>query len=58
MQTLTGNFSRFIRDDSGATAIEYGLILSLLVLGIIAAMTSAGEATKETFVRAGEGWIP
>ncbi|MCE1234711.1 MAG: Flp family type IVb pilin, partial [Hyphomicrobiales bacterium] len=28
-------FSRFLKDESGATAIEYGLIASLIALAII-----------------------
>ena len=33
-------FSRFLKDESGATAIEYGLIASLIALAIITAATS------------------
>ena len=36
---------RFAREEDGATAIEYGLILALIFLGIIAAVKGvAGEA--------------
>lgn len=31
-------FSRFLKDESGATAIEYGLIAALVGVGIIAAL--------------------
>jgi pilus assembly protein Flp/PilA len=32
------NFSRFLKDESGATAIEYGLIAALVGVAIIAAL--------------------
>jgi len=35
-------FSRFVSDESGATAIEYGLIAALISVGIIAAASSVG----------------
>lgn len=39
-------FRRLLRDDEGATAIEYGLIISLLVLAIIGGVNVfAQEAT-------------
>jgi len=31
---------RFARDESGATAVEYGLIITLIFLAIIAAVTN------------------
>ena len=34
---------RFLRDDSGATAIEYGLIAAGISVGIIAAVQSLGD---------------
>ena len=34
--------SRFARDESGATAIEYGLIVALIAVVIIAAVTTVG----------------
>ena len=34
---------RFAKDQSGATAIEYGLIAALISVGYIAAMTFAGQ---------------
>ena len=35
---------RFLMDERGATAIEYGLIASLLFLGIVGAVTAYGES--------------
>lgn len=37
-------FRRMLRDESGATAIEYGLIASVVVIVIIAGVTGYGEA--------------
>jgi pilus assembly protein Flp/PilA len=39
----------FLRDESGATAIEYGLIAALIALVIIAAITSVGTSLQATF---------
>jgi pilus assembly protein Flp/PilA len=35
-------FSRFVRDESGATAIEYALIAALIALVIITGLTQLG----------------
>jgi pilus assembly protein Flp/PilA len=35
-------FTRLIRDDSGVTAIEYGLVLALIVIASLAALDSVG----------------
>ncbi len=35
-------FARFMKDESGATAIEYGLIAGLIAVVIIAALTTLG----------------
>ncbi len=40
---------KFIRDESGVTAIEYGLIASLIAVVIIAAVTLVGTNLGETF---------
>jgi pilus assembly protein Flp/PilA len=34
--------SRFVRDESGATAIEYGLIAALIAVVVITALTTIG----------------
>ncbi len=41
--------SRFVRDESGATAIEYGLIASLIAVAIIGAATTLGGKLSSTF---------
>jgi pilus assembly protein Flp/PilA len=46
MQSL---FRRFLRDDSGATAIEYGLIASGIALAIIVAVQLVGTNLDTTF---------
>jgi pilus assembly protein Flp/PilA len=42
-------FSRFVRDESGATAIEYGLIASLIAVVIIAVLGSVGTSLQTKF---------
>ncbi len=41
--------SRFLADDSGATAIEYGLIVALIAVVIIAAVTTLGTKLNNAF---------
>ena len=43
------NFARFFKDESGATAIEYGLIAALIAVAIIGAVTTLGTKTAATF---------
>ncbi|WP_439634276.1 Flp family type IVb pilin [Glycocaulis sp.] len=41
--------SRFFKDESGATAIEYGLIAALIAVVIIGAVTALGNGLTGTF---------
>jgi pilus assembly protein Flp/PilA len=43
--------ARFVNDESGATAIEYGLIAALIAVGIIAAATTLGGSLSGLFNR-------
>jgi pilus assembly protein Flp/PilA len=42
-------FSRFVADESGVTAIEYGLIAALIAVVIIGAVTTVGTGLSGTF---------
>jgi pilus assembly protein Flp/PilA len=42
-------FSRFLKDESGATAIEYGLIAALISVALITGATALGSRLNETF---------
>jgi pilus assembly protein Flp/PilA len=44
---------KFIRDDDGVTAIEYGLIAALIAVVIIAAVTIIGTQLRTTFTKIG-----
>ena len=46
---MTNFVKRFLKDESGATAIEYGLIAALISVTIIAAVTSLGGQLNTTF---------
>ncbi len=41
--------NKMLRDEAGATAIEYGLIAALIAVAAIAAMQGLGGALKTTF---------
>ena len=40
---MTKIFARFLKDESGATAIEYGLIAALISVAIIAGASTLGD---------------
>jgi pilus assembly protein Flp/PilA len=42
-------FQKFLKDQSGATAIEYGLIAALIALVIITTITAVGTSLSTTF---------
>ena len=42
-------FLKLIKNDKGATAIEYGLIAALIAVAAIGAMTSIGTHLSTTF---------
>lgn len=41
--------SRFVKDESGATAIEYGLIAALIAVAIIGGARALGTQIGDTF---------
>ncbi|MGO4565794.1 Flp family type IVb pilin [Rhizobium sp. 2YAF20] len=46
---MTKLFTRFLKDESGATAIEYGLIAALISVALITGATAIGGALNTTF---------
>lgn len=47
-------FARFLKDESGATAIEYGLIAALIAVAIIGGVTALGTNASSTFNKVAE----
>jgi len=41
--------ARLLNDESGATAIEYGLIAALIAVAIIASLSAVGNSLTTTF---------
>jgi pilus assembly protein Flp/PilA len=46
---MTNFLARFAKDESGATAIEYGLIAAIIGVGIVAALTQVQTALVGLF---------
>jgi pilus assembly protein Flp/PilA len=47
--------ARFVKDESGATAIEYGLIAAGIALAIIAAVQGVGTKMNSVFTAVSTG---
>jgi pilus assembly protein Flp/PilA len=47
------SFKRFLADESGATAIEYGLIAALIAVAIIAALNALSTNLQTVFNHVG-----
>jgi len=50
---MTNTLKRFLQDESGATAIEYGLIAALIAVAIIGGARALGTAIGDTFNNVG-----
>lgn len=46
---MTSIFKRFAADESGATAIEYGLIAALIAVVLITGLTTLGGNMNQKF---------
>jgi len=44
-------FRRFLKDKSGATAIEYGLIAALVSVAAVVALTQLGSSLNQMFTK-------
>jgi len=49
MTSMIRTFRRFAQDESGVTAIEYGLIAGLIAVVIITMVTNVGTDLKTVF---------
>lgn len=49
---MTKFVTRFLKDESGATAIEYGLIVALISVIIVTAVTTLGTNIRGAFQKA------
>lgn len=52
-RSLTG----FIRAESGATAIEYGLIIALMAVALIGGLTLLGPSVKDSYERTAQSVV-
>jgi pilus assembly protein Flp/PilA len=48
-KTMIKSIKKFVANESGATAIEYALIASLIAVAIITALTALGTRLSTTF---------
>jgi len=48
---MTKLINKFINDESGATAIEYGLIAALIAVALIGTLTALGKNLDATFAK-------
>ncbi|MCA3625349.1 MAG: Flp family type IVb pilin, partial [Methylobacterium sp.] len=46
-------FNRFVKDEAGATAIEYSLIAALMAAAVIAALSSFSGSLQTAFTNIG-----
>ena len=46
---MSAIFARFMKDESGATAIEYGLIAALISVALITGATALGDSLNSQF---------
>jgi pilus assembly protein Flp/PilA len=49
------NFVKFLKNKSGATAIEYGLIAALIAVAVIGGVSQLGKDVNTTFGEVSQG---
>jgi pilus assembly protein Flp/PilA len=49
MKTWLSGLGRFLREEDGPTAVEYAVMLALIIVVCIAAITTLGSNANNTF---------
>ena len=55
---MSNFMTRFLKDESGATAIEYGLIAALIAVVLVASLTAVGDSLKLNFEKIADEVAP
>ena len=56
MRALKKPFTKLIRDEAGATAIEYSLVAGLIVLGLVSVISNIGAFAQADFESVQKAW--
>lgn len=51
---MNSTVRRFLKDEDGPTAVEYAIMLALIVLGAVVAISSVGESMSGVFQSIGD----
>ena len=54
MRKISESLVRFVKDESGPTAVEYAVMLALIVVVCITAITTLGTNANNTFSYVGD----
>lgn len=49
MKSITKKFVEFLKKEDGPTAVEYAVMLALIIVVCIAAITALGQTASDTF---------
>ncbi len=58
MNRVSASFDAFLRDERGATLIEYGFVVTLISLTIITSATQMGQSVVRFFQAVAAGFNP
>jgi pilus assembly protein Flp/PilA len=53
MQKFTNALVNFLKNEDGPTAVEYAVMLALIIVVCLAAITAIGTAASNTFSKTG-----
>ena len=51
MKNLASSVKCFIRDEGGASAVEYGMLVALITVAVVITVLAVGQKLEETFNR-------
>ncbi len=55
MKSITKKFVEFLKKEDGPTAVEYAVMLALIIVVCIAAITALGQTASQTFTDVNTG---
>ena len=58
MRAMTQRVVEFLKNEDGPTAVEYAVMLALIVVVCISAITSLGQNANSTFSFVGSALVP